>query len=321
MSFLQLVENKFSQAKESKDLLYFESTETKKESNGVEFAVTLVPALAQKPSDNKNKDTEKPNPFLNPNPALVVKELDEHLIILNKFAVIPNHLLIVTKEFKKQSEPPMPNDLYEAFKVIQELGPSLAFFNCGDNSGASQAHKHIQVIPLKRDSKPQPPIKKLYDEIHDRHVGQIYAINKLPFVHVIMALDGNIIRAANDQESLTDYLGQMFFGILDAMFQQLRENATPPTTSYNFLMTEEFMMLIPRIKENATIEHNGKSLDLSINSLGYAGYVLAKTQEEVEAIDAQDNLMDVLAQTSVAWNPEAAKLEAERKAAQNSDLA
>lgn len=136
-----------------------------------------------------------------------------------------------------------------------------------------------------------------------------------------MALDGNIIRAANDKESLTDYLGQMFFGILDAMFQQLRENASPPTTSYNFLMTEEFMMLIPRIKENATIKHKGKSFDLSINSLGYAGYVLAKTQEEVEAIDAQDNLMDVLAQTSVAWNPEAAKLEAERKAAQDSELA
>lgn len=136
-----------------------------------------------------------------------------------------------------------------------------------------------------------------------------------------MALDVNIIRAANDKESLTDYLGQMFFGILDAMFQQLRENATPPTTSYNFLMTEEFMMLIPRIKENATIKHNGNSVDLSINSLGYAGYVLAKTQEEVDAIDAHDNLMDLLAQTSIAWNPEAAKLEAERKAAQASDLA
>ncbi|KAI9358808.1 hypothetical protein BD770DRAFT_296713, partial [Pilaira anomala] len=79
-------------------------------------------------------------------------------------------------EFKKQSEPPMPNDLYETFKILKDLGssqPSLAFFNCGDNSGASQGHKHLQILPLKHDDKPQPPIKKLYDEIHDRKVGKV----------------------------------------------------------------------------------------------------------------------------------------------------
>lgn len=37
----------------------------------------------------------------------------------------------------------------------------------------SQAHKHVQILPLKRDNKPQPPIKKLYDEIHDRHIGKV----------------------------------------------------------------------------------------------------------------------------------------------------
>jgi ATP adenylyltransferase len=152
-------------------------------------------------------------------------------------------------------------------------------------------------------------------------VGQIYAINKLPFVHVIMALDGNIIRAATDKEDLTDYLAQMFFGILDAMFQQLRENASPRTTSYSFLMTEEFMMLIPRSKEIASIEHNGKKFDISINSLAYSGLLLCKTQEELDALQAQDNLMDLLTQTAIAWNPEAAKLEAQRQAANDSELA
>lgn len=136
-----------------------------------------------------------------------------------------------------------------------------------------------------------------------------------------MALDGNIIRAANDRESLTDYLGQMFFGILDAMFQQLRENATPTTTSYNFLMTEEFMMLVPRIKENAAIQHKDKSFEMSLNSLGYAGLLLATSQEELEALEAQENLMDVLAQTAVPWHPDSAQIEANRKAAEESELA
>jgi ATP adenylyltransferase len=188
------------------------------------------------------------------------------------------------------------------------------------NKKYSQGHKHVQVLPLKREGT-QPPIKTLYDEIYDRHIGQIYAINKLPFVHVIMALDSNIIRAATAKEELTDYLGQMFFGLLDAMFQQLRENARPMSTSYNFLMTQDFIMLIPRSKESATVQHEGKSFELSVNSLGFAGLLLCRTEEESKALEAQENLLDLLTQVGVQWDPEAAKYEAARKAAAASELA
>lgn len=152
-------------------------------------------------------------------------------------------------------------------------------------------------------------------------IGQIYAINKLPFIHVIVALDGNIIRAATAKEDLTDYLAQMFFGVLDAMFQQLRENSLPLSTSYNFLMTEDFIMLIPRAKENAVIQHNGKEFTFSLNSLAFAGLLLCKTQEELDALEAQDNLMDLLVQVGIKWNPDAAKFESERQAALDSALA
>jgi ATP adenylyltransferase len=57
----------------------------------------LAPALNNKPTAEKKEGEEKPNPFLNPNPALVVKELDQHLVLLNKFSVIPEHILLVTK--------------------------------------------------------------------------------------------------------------------------------------------------------------------------------------------------------------------------------
>jgi ATP adenylyltransferase len=42
-------------------------------------------------------------------------------------------------EFKKQTEPLLPNDLYESFKVLKEFGPyqpAVAFYNCGELSGA-----------------------------------------------------------------------------------------------------------------------------------------------------------------------------------------
>ncbi|CEG73093.1 hypothetical protein RMATCC62417_08538 [Rhizopus microsporus] len=319
--FTKLVDEKFTAAKEKKALFSIDAIQAEKESGGIKFEITCAPALAKKPT-NEDKSQEKVNPFLNPNPDLVVKELDEHLILLNKFAVIPNHLLLVTKEQKSQEELLFPNDLYETYKILQEFGsPLLAFYNCGKNSGASQAHKHVQLVPLNGKNGVQPPIKKLYDQIHDRRVGQIYAMDKLPFVHVIMQLDTNIIRAATKREDLTDYLSQMFFGLLDAMFQQLRENAQPMNTSYNFLMTEEFMMLIPREKEKVTISHDNKDYEFSLNSLAFAGMLLCKSEEQLEAMKAQDDLMDILVQVAIKWNPDAQRLDTERQLGLEAHLA
>lgn len=117
-AFAREVQTKFDSAKESKDLISYETTEVEKESGGMkvsdciiwrfsnnskrdayimQFVLILAPGLGQKTKEDKKEGGEKPNPFLKPNPALVVKELDEHIMLLNKFAVSPNHLLIVTK--------------------------------------------------------------------------------------------------------------------------------------------------------------------------------------------------------------------------------
>lgn len=43
----------------------------------------------------------------------------------------------------------MPNDLYESFKILKDLGssqPTLAFFNCGEESGARyNSSKRIKI--------------------------------------------------------------------------------------------------------------------------------------------------------------------------------
>lgn len=176
------------------------------------------------------------------------------------------------------------------------------------------------MIPLQREQSAQPPIKKLFDDIPDRKLGQIYAISKLPFVNVIMGLDGNIVRNAEKQD-LTDYLAQMFFGVLDAMYQQLRENATDIPKSYNFIMTQEFMMLIPRTKESAVIEKDGKQFEFSLNSLAFAGLLLCKSEEQLEALQAQENLVDMLRQVAVPWSEKADKIEGDRLAGLEATLA
>jgi len=46
----------------------------------------------------------------------------------------------VTKEFRKQTTPLSPLEVFTAWSVLKQLGARekhLAFFNCGDESGAS----------------------------------------------------------------------------------------------------------------------------------------------------------------------------------------
>lgn len=85
---------------------------------------------------------------------LLIAELGDHTLLLNKFALIPEHFLLVTREFRSQALPPSPPTLALSYRILTSL-PSerpnqrLCFFNCGPDSGASQPHCHMQFVDLK----------------------------------------------------------------------------------------------------------------------------------------------------------------------------
>lgn len=126
-------------------------------------------------------------------------------------------------------------------------------------------------------------------------------------MHVITPLDRDFIESSPSTEHVEDYLGQMFFGLLDNMFYQLRKHATSygREISYNFVMTPQFMMLVPRSKEIAVVHHNNQDIQLSINSLGFAGLLLVKSSDQLAALEECPDLMDLLQQVAIPWNPSA----------------
>ncbi len=54
------------------------------------------------------------------------------------------------------------------------------------------------------------------------------------------------------------------------------------TLSYNVILTLEHMHVIPRKAENYTLAETGDAL--SINSMGFAGCMLVKSERELEAV-------------------------------------
>lgn len=128
------------------------------------------------------------------------------------------------------------------------------------------------------------------------YLGEIYTIKSLPYIHVLVPLDLTFIGSTTDLDMVEDYLGQMFFGLLDSMIQQLRENDSEITFSFNFILTHQYMMMVPRKKEHWEVAEKG--VKLSVNSMAFAGLLLTKTAEELETLK-QTSIIDILCEVGV----------------------
>ncbi|KAF9010571.1 ATP adenylyltransferase-domain-containing protein [Cyathus striatus] len=281
------VPESFKKALNSGDLFYFPSTIKKHLDSSVEFEIRLCPALQNKP--------HLPTPHFDSDVAtdgglsLHVGDLhdelnnEEYAILLNKYAIVSEHFLLVTKEFKSQSSPLMPSELLQTYLILQaarRTGKSFfAFYNCGDNSGASQPHKHIQFIPVDLDG---PPVERLAKTVQLETPDKPFTINKLPYANHTFRFPSHI--STLPVEQLEETLSRTFLMLLDLTISTIRHDPDYPTgrPSYNVIITLEHMYLIPRRQETHILEETGEKL--SINSLGFAGMLLVKSEKELEAV-------------------------------------
>lgn len=200
---------------------------------------------------------------------------------------MPRHFLLVTKEFRPQSAPAIPSELAAVYSIVKQLSSRekhLGFFNCGPSSGASQAHRHWQFLPL---SNGQSPVDGFINA-HKPKDEKLPFTLPLPFANFVCLLDPP---ASGRLASPHIYIGNIFMALLDLMIDHLRRLAAQPDSqyerlrlsqiSYNVLVTRDWIMLVPRTKEKAQVEG---AESVSINSLGFAGMVLVKTQEQLEAV-------------------------------------
>lgn len=82
-----------------------------------------------------------------------------HNIVLNKFPVIEDHIILATRTYKKQTDLLEEDDIYLSYQCLREWQKAddgrsgrqlFAFFNSGKHSGASQPHRHIQFLPVEK---------------------------------------------------------------------------------------------------------------------------------------------------------------------------
>ncbi|CCK70683.1 bifunctional AP-4-A phosphorylase/ADP sulfurylase KNAG_0F00110 [Huiozyma naganishii CBS 8797] len=293
----QLIHEKYEGAVANGDLQLTESSvkKAKDKKSGVQYLVTCAPSLSEKP---KGADQSGGDPFADPAPELVVsKDLNgdgEYQLLLNKFPVVPEHVLLATNEFKDQDSALTPAELLMAYKYICTLDDededvrNLVFYNCGPLSGSSQRHKHLQSFVLPANFTPfQDNLCNGKEHFLPNLQNEPLQDEKVSFAHFVLPLP------EQEQDVDEDLLAMCYISLLQrtlTFFQDWLNEKPDLVKSYNVLLTKRWICLVPRSKEASTTKEDGVAL--SINATGYAGMILAKDNETFQKLVTDPELMD-----------------------------
>jgi len=227
---------------------------------------------AKKQHQQENKTGKRIDPFLPYEDDLFVGNLsDSHICLLNKFNVVDNHLLIVTRAFEAQTDLLNLEDFSALGYCLQEID-GLAFFNGGKTAGASQSHKHLQLIPL-------PLLPNVIHNPLESAIAKTTFTDDLgklgcfPFRHGIARLN---LGGNDSAEAIAKIMLQKYRALLDYVGLEIDDDTQTQPGAYNFLATKEWMMLVPRSQESFQ--------NISINSLGFVGSLFVRDRAALDLL-------------------------------------
>jgi ATP adenylyltransferase len=242
------------------------------EDGGIRFVVRIISQLARKPRGPEPVESRSGgwrNPFLPYDPEMHVAEISpNHVGLLNKFNVVPHHLLIVTRCFESQDLPLTREDFQALWRCLLEYD-SLGFYNGGSVAGASQPHKHLQLVPLPLT--PEGPKIPIEPRLVLPPADQIVSLPSLPFAHRLARLEPSGGEpAAAAQQSLAIYRRML------ALDGEPSPSGSAEIGPYNLLVTRRWMLYVPRRAEHFA--------SISLNALAFAGALLVRDREQLEVL-------------------------------------
>ena len=224
----------------------------------------------------------KPNPFRPWDQRLELTRVGrEHVLILNKYPVQLGHMLLISQSWQPQMGWLSLVDWTAVCQVNQDTG-GLWFFNSGPQAGASQPHRHLQLLPRKQGDRLCPRDawfqQHLLDATSSRPMDSLersISIKPLP-----LTWSGSVL--------LEVYLDLCQHSGLGS--PQRNEK---PLAPYNLLISAGWMALIKRSCD----EVHG----YSVNALGFAGYLLSTERSNRTWLEAHGP--EALLKKVVATNP------------------
>lgn len=263
------------------------------EDDGARFLVRILANLRRKDEATAPKEDSslRRNPFLPYEEGLRVADLSpSHVCLLNKFQVVDHHVLIITRHFESQESPLTVADFAAWIACMREY-PSIGFYNGGPAAGASQPHKHLQVIPapLGEPGAPVVPLEswireaaadgvRLFDPRTSHESGinvvrdvvsngisnaEIGTVERFPFRHVVTRIESWEARHWHARyENARHALG--------IVATEEGSRRLPP---HNVVVTQDWLFMIPRQRECFD--------GISLNSLAFVGAMLVRDDDQL----------------------------------------
>ena len=198
----------------------------------------------------------RPNPFLPWDQPLEVDRLGRsHVLLLNKYPVQPNHLLVISQQWKPQSGWLEPADWQAVATVAADLG-GLWFFNSGATAGASQPHRHLQLLPRQASERSCPLAPSLEDQLESGETPWPWAYR---------------LSARRDPKGCSD-LETLYRLHARSLELGSPETDGQPRHPYNLLFDDRWFLTVRRLREHEA--------GFSINALGFAGYLLCTERSD-----------------------------------------
>ena len=202
----------------------------------------------------------KQNPFCPWEKILEIDKIgDNHQLILNKYPVQKGHILLITNNWKPQNGWLDLND-WKAIQNVNKDTSGLWFFNSSPIAGASQPHRHFQLLRRSKDEITCPREKW--------------------FLEMQLNSDGDTKLKKNIIVSKFNFL-ENSLSILELYLELCNKSGLgdpysdkKPRYPYNLLITNKWIAIIKR--------RNDHIHGFSINGLGFAGYLLVTEKSDIK---------------------------------------
>jgi len=201
----------------------------------------------------------KQNPFCPWEKILEIDKIGQnHQLILNKYPVQKGHILLITNNWKPQNGWLDIND-WEAIQKVNKDTSGLWFFNSSPTAGASQPHRHIQLLRRSKEEI-SCPREKWFTEIKSNQ-------------DIDSKLKKNIIVSKFNFLENSISLYELYLDLSKKLGLGSPLNDKKPRYPYNLLITNKWIAIIKRSNDHI---HG-----FSVNGLGFAGYLLVTDKSDV----------------------------------------
>lgn len=243
-----------------------------------------------------------------------------HILVLNKYPVIPNHFILATKASKPQTGLLEEDDVsltyaclkaWESQSGAERPGRLFAFFNSGEHSGASQVHRHLQFLPVEDMRGSTDEAWNLLLDRMDQQTASSASLlrdSSLPFVHYAVDLN----RTMGSSQLYSRYRMLLASAVKAVSFNSQPESPDEdvviekdgkPVISYNLAMTLDRMAICPRRSDSVTVDETQPNSSVSVNGTILGGTLMVKDEREWDILRNDGSVLDSVL-TSVGY-PEA----------------